>query len=77
MRGLIDLRQKNFQPAVEHYKQANEASEYVKYYLALALHGAGKTEEAKKLFQEVANYNFNSVEFALIRKDAQKRAAGM
>jgi tetratricopeptide (TPR) repeat protein len=73
--GLIELRKGNHQPAVEHYRQSDLTSDvYNKYHLALALEGAGQAEEARRLFQEVASYNFNSIGFALARADAQKRA---
>ena len=38
--------------------------------LARALQGAGQTDEANELLQEVANWNFNSVWFAMLRKEA-------
>jgi tetratricopeptide (TPR) repeat protein len=72
--GLIELRKGNPRAAVEHYRQANLTDEYTRYHLALALEGAGQTEEAKKIFAEVGAFNFNSVGFALVRADAQKRA---
>jgi len=72
--GLIELRKGNHAGAVEHYRQANLTDEYTRYHLALALEGAGQTEEAKKIFGEVAAFNFNSVGFALVRADALKRA---
>ena len=72
--GLIELRKGNHQAAVDHYRQANLTDEYTKYHLALALEGAGQAEEAKKIFAEVGAFNFNSVAFALVRSDAQKRA---
>jgi tetratricopeptide (TPR) repeat protein len=72
--GLTELRRNNYQAAVEHYRQANLNDEYTRYHLALALEGAGQTDEAKRIFQEVSNFNFNSVGFALVRADAQKRA---
>jgi tetratricopeptide (TPR) repeat protein len=72
--GLIELRKGNHQAAVEHYRQANLTDEYTRYHLALALEGAGQAEEAKKIFTEVGAFNFNSVGFALVRSDAQRRA---
>jgi tetratricopeptide (TPR) repeat protein len=73
--GLIELRKGNHQAAVEHYRQADLTTDvYNKYHLALALEGAGQGEEARRLFQEVGSYNFNSIGFALTRADAQKRA---
>ena len=39
----------------------------------LRLRGAGFTEQAIKLFTEVAEYNFNSVGYALVRNAAIKK----
>jgi tetratricopeptide (TPR) repeat protein len=72
--GLIELRKKEFGQAVPHFRQADLTDIYQKYHLALALEGAGQTAEARKLFQEVATWNFNSVGFALTRRDATRRA---
>ena len=71
--GLVELRKKAFAEAVSHYRQADLTDLYTKYHLAVALEGAGETAEARKLFQEVASWNFNSVAFALVRKDATKK----
>jgi tetratricopeptide (TPR) repeat protein len=71
--GLIELRKKAFADAVPHYRQADLTDVYQKYHLALALEATGQTAEARKLFQEVASWNFNSVGFALTRKDALKK----
>jgi tetratricopeptide (TPR) repeat protein len=72
--GQIELRKKNFAQAVPHFRQADLTDVYEKYNLALALEGAGQSAEARKLFQDVASWNFNSVGFALTRRDAMKRA---
>lgn len=71
--GLVALKQGNPQEAVPHLRQADLGNIYVKYQLAIALEQAGETEEARRVFQEVANFNFNSVGFALVRKDAVQR----
>jgi tetratricopeptide (TPR) repeat protein len=72
--GLIFFLQRKYPQAVEHYRQADLTNMYNKYHLALALEGAKQTNEARKLFKEVAQWNFNTVGYALVRKDAQKRA---
>jgi tetratricopeptide (TPR) repeat protein len=73
--GLIELRKGNHQAAAEHYRQSDLTTDvYNKYHLALALEGAGQASEARRLFQEVGAYNFNSIGFALARADARKRA---
>ena len=71
--GLTSLLQGNYEEAVAHYEQANLNNIYTMYHLALAHEGGGNTEEAKKLFREVADYNFNSVGFALVRKEAMQK----
>ena len=76
LHGLIALRQEDYEAAIAHYNQADLSTtpniSDVKniYMLAKALQGAGKTDEASELMQEVANWNFNSVWFAMLRKEA-------
>lgn len=72
--GLIALRQGEFAKAVKHYEQANPGFMYSRYHLALALEGAGEAERAQALFREVGEWNFNSVGFALVRREALSRA---
>ena len=47
---------------------------YMKYYRAVALEESGQGEPASALFDEIAVWNFNSVGYAMIRKDAIERA---
>jgi tetratricopeptide (TPR) repeat protein len=74
--GLTALVQKDYDLAIEHYRQANLSTSPgagdVKniYMLSIALEGAGQAEEAGKLREKVANWNFNSAWFAMLRKDA-------
>ncbi|HJZ11766.1 MAG TPA: tetratricopeptide repeat protein, partial [Acidobacteriota bacterium] len=72
---MVELLQKNHAKAVELYKKADLTNIYVQYQLGLAYEGAGNTAEAKKLFREVSRWNFNTVTFALVRKDALRRAS--
>ena len=75
LKGLISLSQGNFDEAVAHYEQADHANTmYVRYYLGLALAGAGQNDRAKAIFREAGEWNFNSVGFSLFRKDALERA---
>jgi tetratricopeptide (TPR) repeat protein len=74
--GLTALMQKDYDGAIGHYRQANLSTSPgagdVKniYMLATALNAAGQTDEANELMQEVANWNFNSVWFAMLRDEA-------
>jgi len=75
IRGMNALVAGDFGTAVAELRDADHANNmFIRYQLALAENANGNTEEAKKLFVEVAGYNFNSVGFALVRNDAVKRA---
>jgi tetratricopeptide (TPR) repeat protein len=75
LRGFIALYQGNAAEAAAHFAQGNLLDPYIKYHYAVALAGSGQQEKAKQYFRELAVYNFNSLGYALIRKDAQQRAA--
>jgi len=71
--GLIHLKQKKYEKAIEHYKKADLTLIYTKYHLGLAFEGAGNLKKAKEIFKEVATYNFNDVGYALVRNEATNR----
>ncbi|MCP4200804.1 MAG: tetratricopeptide repeat protein [bacterium] len=74
--GMAALSEGDHETAAQHLRQANYKNNmFIRYQLALAEEALGNTEEAKKLFGEVGNWNFNSVGFALVHKDAKARAA--
>lgn len=76
--GLVNLRQGNHAKAVEHYGKADHRNTmYIRYHQGLALAGAGEADKAARIFKEVGEWNFNSVGFALVRKDALSRASGV
>lgn len=74
--GLMALRQQDYASAIKHYRQANitlsAGGGDVKnaFNLAMALQGAGQQEEASELLDKVANWNFNSAWYAMLRNDA-------
>jgi len=74
--GFIALYQGNYREAVGHLQQGNPFDPYIKYQLAVAAEGAGDAARAKKLYRDVADYNFNAVGFALVRRDALQKANG-
>ena len=73
LRGLISLLQGNYAEAVGHYEQGNPNNLYTQYHLALAYEGVDNTEQAKQLFGKIADNNFNSVGFALVRQEAMQK----
>ena len=77
--GLIALQQGDNDSAIAHYRQANLSTSPggagdgdVKniYMLATALRGAERNDEADELMKKVADWNFNSVWFAMLRNEA-------
>src|SRR6266567_795813 len=72
--GFIALYQGKYTEAATHLRQGNLLDPYIKYQFAVATEGAGDAARAKKLFREIADYNFNALGFALVRKDAQQKA---
>ncbi|MDH3646887.1 MAG: tetratricopeptide repeat protein [Gammaproteobacteria bacterium] len=68
--GLIYLEQHKPGKAVAEFRKADLTNIYVKYHLAVALEDSGDHDEAEALFKEVADWNFNSVGYALVRKAA-------
>lgn len=70
LKGYIALYQGNFREAATQFAQGNLTDPYIKYQYAFALQGAGDKVKGNQLMHEVANYNFNNVGYALIRKDA-------
>ena len=71
--GLIALRQKKYKDAVVEYRQADLTQLHNKFQLAQALEATRATEEAQRLYHEVAVNNFNTVDFALLRNEARKK----
>ena len=73
--GFIALYQDKWKEAAAHFREANLLDPYVKYNYALALEGSGDKAHAKQIFSELAIYNFNTLGYALIRKECQQKAA--
>jgi Tfp pilus assembly protein PilF len=76
LEGFIALYQGKYAAAAAHLRQGNLLDPYIKYQFAVATEGAGDAVQAKKLFREIAEYNFNALGFALVRKDAIQKAGG-
>jgi tetratricopeptide (TPR) repeat protein len=72
--GLIAFGQKSYKKAVAELRLADQTQLRNKYLLAQALEATNARDEAKKLYKEVAENNFNTVDFALLRAEALKKA---
>jgi tetratricopeptide (TPR) repeat protein len=73
LQALISIKKEQWSQAISHYENADQDKLYVKFHHAVALEQSGDIKKAKKLFTEVAQYNFNSVDFALLRNSAVKK----
>ena len=69
------LYQGNLKDAAAHFAEGNLQDPYIDYNYAVALDGSGQKDKAKQIFQALAIYNFNSLGYALIRKEAQEKAS--
>jgi tetratricopeptide (TPR) repeat protein len=75
LKGFIALYRGNAAEAAAHFAQGNLQDPYIKYNYAIALDGSGQAAQAKPIFRELAVYNFNTLGYALIRKEAQQMAS--
>lgn len=71
--GLADLKEKKHKDAIDHLNQANMQSIYTKYLLAKAYDEMGDQKKAKDYYSEVANYNFNNIENAIVRQEVKRK----
>ncbi len=75
IQGYTALLRGDHAAAVGHYEQTDPANIYARYHYGLALEGAGRAEEARAVFDDVAKHNFNFAGYALIRKDVMAKAS--
>jgi tetratricopeptide (TPR) repeat protein len=71
--GAIEYESGNYESAAQHLSHADVDWILVKYETAMAHEKAGNSAEAMKLYQEVADWNFNSIFTALYKNDAKKK----
>jgi tetratricopeptide (TPR) repeat protein len=75
--GMAYLKQGDLPKAAMHLRQADyENDMFIRYHLAMAEEGAGDPDQSVAFFADVANFNFNSIGFALLREEARERAGG-
>lgn len=71
--SYISYRQGKYDDAIAHQEQSDPNAPYSKYRLALACEKAGQAEMATKLYNELIDYNFNNIGYALIRKELKDK----
>ena len=75
--GFIDMKQKNYPDAVNHFGKTQQNITYNKYWFAMANMAAGNKDKASSLLKEVTGYNFNETGFALVRNEAKTTLASL
>lgn len=75
--GEIALRQKKYAQAASEFAQTNAYDLYDMLRHAEALDGAGRTDEARQLYEKIAAYRFSRVDVALAKPVAKQRLAEM
>jgi Flp pilus assembly protein TadD len=73
LKGFIAAYQGNAKEAAAQFAQGNLQDPFIKYNYAVALEGSGQAQQAKAFYKQLAIYNFNSLGYALIRRDAQQK----
>jgi tetratricopeptide (TPR) repeat protein len=73
--AYVNYQLGNYEKALEHMAELDEDDVYNKYWMAKAYKGMGDDEKAMKLFEEIVNDNFNSVQYVLILNEAKEMLA--
>ncbi len=73
LQGLVSMSKEQWSQALAHFDRSNSDKLTVKYNKALAYEKVGDRKNALALYQAVRDYNFNSVDFAILRNKAQSR----
>ncbi len=73
--AFVNYKQENYEIALEHAAKLNPDNVYDKYWMAHANKMAGNTDIAMEMFNEIADNNFNSVGYALIRNEVKEMLA--
>jgi tetratricopeptide (TPR) repeat protein len=73
--GYAMYRQGRYGKAIEHFEQGDHNWVYNKYQLAKAYDANGESDIADVLFKEVAAYNNNDIEYAIIRNEVKDNLA--
>ena len=71
--GQISYRQKDYANAIKHFEMSDKLNVYTKYWLAKAYEVAGQKDRAMTLYKDVANYNFNGIDYARIRNEVRQK----
>ena len=71
--GMVNLMEGNYDLALSNFENGDNTNIYFNYFKGLTLKASGQDEDARKIFKELANFNFSSWEIAIIRNLANKQ----
>ena len=72
--GMIALAEKEYAPAVQELKLANQQDPRILYLTALALQGAGDASGAATFAAKAAKFNGLNINYGYVRTKARKLA---
>ena len=70
--AFVNYKQENYEKALEHASELNQDNVYDRYWMAHINKMAGNKDIAMDMFKEIADNNFNSVGYALIRNEVKE-----
>lgn len=71
--GYLGMHEEDYDNAIAHFEQTDQDNMYNRYMLAMANEKAGNMDKAMALYEEIANYNFNNVGYALVRNEVKNK----
>lgn len=73
LKGYIALQKGDTQEALDYLGKSDQDWFEVKFFTARAEEALGNTDRAMELYKEVADWNFNSLDYAVIRNEARAK----
>ena len=71
--GYLGMHEEDYENAIAHFEQTDQDNMYNRYMLAMAHEKSGDADGAMKIYQEIADYNFNNVGYALVRNEVKNK----
>jgi len=68
--GLLELKKKNYQEAINHFNLSDVSSEFTQYYMGVAYDKLGEKDKASECYQLVKNSHTNNIGLAVVRSRA-------
>lgn len=68
--GLFEIKKGNYDSALEYLSKADQTNPWIWFYTSVAYDKKGDNQSALKLLHKISSYNVNSLNLALVRKNA-------